>query len=155
MNTKPLWMLALVLACASAVRAEDVAGGEEAAGLIKQAKSAIAPAAPDNIITRITKKPLERLEKGPILVYRYRISGAAKDYRWIIVQSEESKRMVVGLLEAVGVVSESGSTWVRTLQESIDSMQGSEQPARVAKLRADLQNHSVIVESYENDPPKR
>lgn len=151
MNIKPLWIVAVVLASASVVRAQDVGGSQEAAKIIAQAKASGATRSQGGV-TVIQKEPLARIDQGPILFYRFRISGESSNYHWIIVPSEESKLFVLGLLKSLDIIKAGETPWVKTLQEAIDTMQGSNQEARAAKLRADMQNRSAIVESYEHDP---
>jgi hypothetical protein len=142
---KPLWILAVALASASCIRARDFGSSQEAAKIIFQAEASG---------TAVQKKPIARVDQGPILFYRFRISGASSNYHWIIVPSEESKLFILGLLKSLDIIKEKETPWVKTLQESIDTMQGSNQESRAAKLRADMQNHFAIVESYEHDPAR-
>lgn len=103
----------------------------------------------NTFVVTIEKKPKEVVEEGPVLIYRYNMSGYV-DYQWIIVPSEESKQLIVGVLKGLRIIDGSETVGVRTLKEEIENMQGQGKDQRAAKLTADLQKFTAVVYSYEN-----
>jgi hypothetical protein len=108
----------------------------------------------DTFIVTIEKKPKEIVTDGPVVIYRYNMTGT-KDYQWIYVPTEESRTFVVSLLKALKVIKGDSGVGVHTLAEvkAKKIVPGEHQDSHdqnIARLTADLQNHAAVVDSYEN-----
>lgn len=109
-------------------------------------------AQPDHtFVLTIKKKPKSREEAGPVLIYRFSMSGYA-NYQWVVVPTAGDKRYLLELFKAVKLTGRSETLGVETSQEHIADLRGSDREQRAAQLEDDLKGHSAVVFSYENDP---
>lgn len=127
-----------------------------AAALLAAAACSRAPKIKDDDVFTVTveKKPKEVVAEGPILIYRYNMSGAA-DYQWVYVPNEDSKNYVVSLLKALKVIKDESGVGVKTLaevqaQKIVPGEHQDSHDQNIARLTADLQSHAAVVDSYEN-----
>jgi hypothetical protein len=99
----------------------------------------------------IFKKPLVREERGELVIYRYRMSGA-KNYQWVVVPDDAAKARVAGLLAGSGFTAGAPGLGVETLAERSAGLRGVDRDKNAAEAAEDLRTHAAIVYSYENDP---
>lgn len=123
MNTKPLWIMAVVLASASVLHSQDVDGSKEAGKIIAQAKASGAASAAAG-----TAEPKQtQTEVGPILIIELRMPNTI-DATNISVASEKDKatfkRIVDGFLPADWLERKDGqvSKLQRMTSESLPSV---------------------------------
>lgn len=96
----------------------------------------------------IKKEPISRTESGSFIIYKYDMSGAGcTNYKFIIVRSEQSKLFFMNFLRATSGLE---SLYVRTFDEAAQNTPVGDKAGRVARLMADLKDHSAVIESYEN-----
>lgn len=104
----------------------------------------------------VKKKPTEVVANGPVLIYRYDMSGSA-NYQWIVVPSEKSRDFVENLLktmQAVGLVGVGVKTLNEIKNEKPYAGEEDEHARYVQQMITDLQTYSAVVESYENRSDK-
>lgn len=95
-------------------------------------------------LTIIEKKEKAREERGPVVVYRYNMTGHV-NYQWLIVRSESQVPLVEGLAKGI-----SPQANVKTVEQYIAGIQSRDRVAIADRIRRDLQTFEVIVDSYEN-----
>lgn len=92
----------------------------------------------------IQKKEKAREALGPVLVYRYNMTGYA-NYQWVIIRSESQRAVAEGLAKAI-----SPTAGVQTVEQFIAGLQGQDRAGRAERMRQELQDFEMVVHSYEN-----